>query len=123
MLNLISNAIKFTNPNGKIYVNILNKGTKVEISVKDTGIGIEKHNLDTIFNRFFQENKNLSRNAEGRGIGLTIIKSLVELHGGNISVESEINKGSIFKVELLARTIENQKLNNKLMLIAIKLKL
>ena len=62
--------------------------------------------MDYIFNRFYQEDKSLSRNAEGTGLGLSLIKSLVELHNGNISVESEINKGSIFKVELPARTIE-----------------
>jgi len=106
MLNLISNAIKFSKPNGEIFVNVLDKDSTVEISVKDTGRGIEKQNLDYIFNRFYQEDKSLSRNAEGTGLGLSLIKSLVELHNGNISVESEINKGSIFKVELPARTIE-----------------
>jgi PAS domain S-box-containing protein len=108
MLNLISNAIKFSNPNGEIFVNVLSKEETVEITVKDTGIGIEKQNLDNIFNRFYQEDKSLSRNAEGSGIGLSLIKSFVELHGGNISVVSEINKGSIFKVVLPAKTIESQ---------------
>lgn len=106
MLNLISNAMKFSYPKGEIFVNVLDKDGIVEISVKDTGRGIEKQNLDYIFNRFYQEDKSLSRNAEGTGLGLSLIKSLVELHNGNISVESEINKGSIFKVELPARTIE-----------------
>ncbi|WP_019228698.1 PAS domain-containing sensor histidine kinase [Sedimentibacter sp. B4] len=109
ILNLISNAIKFSNTSGVIYVNILDKGEVVEISVKDTGEGIEKKHLDLIFQRFYQANKSLSRNAEGTGIGLSLIKSIVELHGGNISVESEVNKGSTFKVELPARIIENQK--------------
>jgi signal transduction histidine kinase len=127
MLNLISNAIKFSNPNGEIFVNIISKAETVEITVKDTGIGIEKQNLDNIFNRFYQENKSLSRNAEGSGIGLSLIKSLVELHGGNINVESEVNKGSIFKVELPARTIERQEfreqinpMNNKIETIKIE---
>ncbi len=108
MLNLISNAIKFSNPNSEIFVNVQSKKETVEITVKDMGIGIEKQNLDHIFNKFYQEDKSLSRNAEGSGIGLSLIKSFVELHGGNISVESEVNKGSIFKVELPAKTIESQ---------------
>jgi methyl-accepting chemotaxis protein len=107
MMNLISNAIKFSNPNDGIYVNVVDSGDVVKISVKDTGIGIEKKHLDLIFQRFYQADKSLSRNSEGTGIGLSLLKSIVELHGGNISVESEVGKGSIFTVELPARTIEN----------------
>lgn len=109
MLNLISNAIKFSNPNDQIEVSILSDEEKVEISVKDMGMGIEKQNLDNIFNRFYQEDKSLSRNSEGTGIGLSLIKSLVELHGGNISVESEVNKGSIFRVVLPVKVKKTQK--------------
>ena len=108
ILNLISNAIKFSYPNGVIYVIILDKGDIVEIIDKDTVEGIEKKHLDLIFQRFYQVNKSLSRNAEGTGIGLSLIKSIIELHGGNISVESEVDKGSTFKVELPARIIENK---------------
>ena len=108
MLNLISNAIKFSKPNNKISVNVMSKKETVEITVKDTGTGIKKHNLDNIFKSFYQEDNSLSRNAEGNGIGLSLIKSFIELHGGSISAESEINKGSIFKFELPTRTIENQ---------------
>lgn len=127
MLNLISNAIKFSNPKGEILVRVIDKNKTVDISVKDTGRGIEKQNLDKIFKRFYQEDKSLTRNAEGTGIGLSLIKSLVELHGGNISVESEINKGSIFKVELPAGTVESgvliekpDSLNNKIETIKIE---
>jgi signal transduction histidine kinase len=127
MLNLISNAIKFSNPNGEIYVNVINKIETVEITVKDTGVGIEKQHLNNIFNKFYQEDKSLSRNAEGSGVGLSLIKSLIELHGGNISVESEVNIGSIFKVEIPARTVESQKfreeiksMNNKIETIKIE---
>jgi signal transduction histidine kinase len=109
MLNLISNAIKFTNPDGAIYINVLDKGDTVEISVKDTGIGIEKEHLDLLFEKFYQIDKTLSRNAEGSGIGLSLTKSIVDLHGGNISVDSEIGKGSVFKIELPARTIEKKR--------------
>ncbi|MDR7869384.1 MAG: PAS domain-containing sensor histidine kinase [Tissierellaceae bacterium] len=109
VLNLISNAIKFSNPNSEILVRVQGKDDKVEISVKDTGIGIEKQNLECIFNKFYQEDKSLSRSAEGSGIGLSLTKSLVELHGGNVNVKSIVNEGSIFMVELPIRTIESQK--------------
>ncbi|AWK51685.1 PAS domain-containing sensor histidine kinase [Clostridium beijerinckii] len=109
MLNLISNAIKFTDANGIICVNLLDKGDTVEISVKDTGIGMDKKHLDSIFKRFHQVDKSLSRNAEGSGIGLYLVKLLVELHGGKISVESKSGEGSIFKVELPSRIIETHK--------------
>ena len=110
ILNLISNAIKFTNASGSIYINLLDKGEIVEISVKDTGIGMDKKHLNNIFKRYHQVDKSLSRNAEGSGIGLSLVKSIVELHGGKISAESKPYEGSIFKIELPTRTIENQKI-------------
>lgn len=100
MLNLISNAIKFSMAGDGIFVNIHDKVDSVEISVKDTGIGIEKDHLNVIFERFKQVDKSLSRNAEGSGIGLCLVKSIVELHGGKIKLESEIGKGSKFTIEL-----------------------
>lgn len=109
ILNLISNAVKFTNTSGSIFVNIIDKGDSVEISVKDTGIGMDKEHLNNIFKRFHQIDKSLSRNSEGSGIGLSLVRSIVELHGGKISAESNPDEGSIFKIELPARTIENQK--------------
>ena len=84
VLNLISNAIKFSNKGEEILVDIKDKNEFVEISVKDNGVGIEKRHLDMIFDRFKQVDKSLSRNAEGTGIGLSLVKSIVELHGGNI---------------------------------------
>jgi len=113
ILNLISNAIKFTASEGSIFVNIIDKVDTVEITVTDTGIGIEKENLDNIFERFQQVDKSLSRNTEGSGIGLTLVKSIVEMHGGKISVESEVEKGSIFKIELPSRTVESPKITGQ----------
>lgn len=109
ILNLISNAIKFSQPGNEIYVKILNKNDIVEISVKDSGIGIDKKYLHAIFGRFKQVDKSFTRNAEGSGIGLCLVKSIVELHGGKISVESKLGKGSKFKIELPSRTIEKIK--------------
>ena len=113
LLNVISNAIKFTNKNGNIYVNFYDKGDTVEIAVKDTGIGIEKKDQIKIFERFQQVDKSLSRNVEGTGIGLSLVKSIVEMHGGKISVESTPGEGSIFKIELPVRTVENKKITKQ----------
>jgi signal transduction histidine kinase len=109
MLNLISNAVKFSKTNGKIIVNVIDKSDYVEISVKDSGTGIKKKHIDFIFQRFYQADKSLSRNAEGSGIGLSLVKSIIELHGGDIKVESVLNEGSTFIVELPAKTINETK--------------
>ena len=100
MLNLLSNSIKFTNAGDYIYVNIYDKDKSVIISVRDTGIGIPEGKLELIFERFRQVDKSLLRNNEGSGIGLSLVKSLVELHGGKISIVSEYGKGSEFIIEL-----------------------
>ncbi|MEK6266453.1 MAG: HAMP domain-containing histidine kinase [Clostridium sp.] len=108
VLNLISNAIKFSEDGGEIFVDIKCKNEFVEISVKDNGIGIEKLNLEMIFDRFKQVDKSLSRNTEGTGIGLSLVKSIVELHDGSIHVESECGRGSKFTVTLPARNVLNE---------------
>jgi len=96
ILNLLSNSIKFTKPGGSMTVNIYDKGENIIISIKDTGIGIPNDKLDIIFDRFRQVDRSLARKQEGSGIGLSIVKSLVELHGGKISVLSEYGKGTEF---------------------------
>ena len=105
VLNLISNAIKFSDEGGEILIEIKDRNEYVEISVKDNGIGIEVNDLEMIFDRFKQVDKSLTRNAEGTGIGLSLVKSIVELHGGHIYVESEYGKGSKFIVMLPTRTL------------------
>ena len=116
VLNLISNAIKFSNFDNEIFVEVKDKGEFVEISVEDNGIGIEKKNLKMIFDRFKQVGEALSRNGEGTGIGLSLVKSIVELQGGSIEVESEFGKGSKFIVTLPARRVsqENMLLSSKM---------
>lgn len=106
MLNLISNAVKFSKPEGKIAISVFDKGDSVEISVKDSGTGIKKKHLNLIFQRFYQADKSLSRNAEGSGIGLSLVKSIIELHGGGVRVESSVGKGSKFIVDLPTRLVE-----------------
>ncbi|MDD4835217.1 MAG: PAS domain S-box protein [Lutispora sp.] len=100
MLNLLSNAIKFTKPGGKISVSLYDNGSSIIIRVKDTGIGIEEDKQKIIFERFRQVDKSLTRDHEGSGIGLSLVKSLVEMHGGMISLISKPNQGSVFIIEL-----------------------
>ncbi|SET36823.1 Signal transduction histidine kinase [Natronincola peptidivorans] len=110
LLNLLSNAIKFSKPRGKIYVNISDLQDFIEISVKDTGLGIPPEQLDMVFERFKQVEDLLTRKFEGSGIGLSLVKLLVEMHQGKIFVESQYEKGSIFTIKLptdLKETEEN----------------
>lgn len=100
ILNLLSNAIKYTANNGSIFVNIFDKYDKVIISIRDTGTGIPKDKLQVIFERFRQGDPLLTRKKEGSGIGLSLVKGLVEAHDGNITVNSELGKGSEFIIEL-----------------------
>lgn len=100
MLNLLSNAIKFTEPGGSIYVNIYDRDKHIVITVKDTGIGIPVNKQGIIFERFRQADQSLARRHEGSGIGLSLVKSLVEMHEGTIRLESEPGKGSMFIIKI-----------------------
>ena len=108
LLNLISNATKFTNPGDKININLHDKGDRVIISVKDTGIGIPEEKLPQLFERFKQVDSLLNRSHEGSGIGLTIVKALVELHGGTIAVKSKYKEGTEFIITLPAKVIPEE---------------
>jgi signal transduction histidine kinase len=108
MLNLISNSIKFTKPGGRIEVNIYERNGSILISVKDTGIGIPIDMQKNVFNHFVQVDTTLQRKVEGSGIGLSIVKSLVEFHGGCININSNYTEGSEFIVELPITLIENE---------------
>ena len=100
IFNLLSNAIKFTNVDGKITVNIFNREEYIIISVQDTGIGVSEEDKQKIFKRFLQADDTYNRNSEGTGIGLSLVKSLVEMHGGEITLESTYGKGSNFIIKL-----------------------
>jgi two-component system, OmpR family, phosphate regulon sensor histidine kinase PhoR len=104
ILNLLSNAVKFTPKDGSIYVNIFEKTDRVSIHIKDTGIGIPENMRQSIFERFVQVDKTISRKCEGSGIGLSLVKSLVDMHDGTIRLVSEEGKGSEFIIELPKRT-------------------
>ena len=113
MLNLISNAIKFTKVGGQIYVNIFDKQDTVVISVRDTGIGIPLEKHKEIFERFIQVDKSLSRKREGSGIGLSLVKSLVEMHEGKIYINKEVTKGSEFVIELPVKVLDSIEESNE----------
>ncbi len=100
MLNLLSNAIKYTPRKGNILVSVRDNMDKVEIVVKDNGIGISKEKQKIIFDKFVQADESFTRPYEGSGIGLSIVKALVERHNGNITVNSHLGIGSEFIVEL-----------------------
>jgi signal transduction histidine kinase len=96
LLNLLSNAVKFTPEGGRISINARQTNGSVEISVTDTGIGIAEEDQPKIFEEFRQVGSDNAKKIEGTGLGLTLAKKFVELHGGRIWVESEVGKGSTF---------------------------
>lgn len=102
LTNLLSNAIKFTQKGGRIVVSVSKHAVSktVEITVADSGIGIPADKLERIFDRFYQVDASQIREQEGTGIGLALTKELVELHKGNITVSSEVGKGTTFLLHL-----------------------
>lgn len=101
MINLIDNAVKYTNTEGKIKVSTELKPKEVTISVEDNGIGIPKTDLPRIFERFYRVDKTRSRDIGGSGLGLSIVKHILESHKSSIKVESEENKGTHFEFNLM----------------------
>ena len=100
LLNIISNAIKYTGENGKVSIKQYIKSEKVFIEVKDNGIGIPEEDIERIFERFYRVDKARSRSVGGTGLGLAITKHMVKALNGNIKVESELGVGSKFIIEL-----------------------
>ncbi|MGH3362272.1 MAG: ATP-binding protein [Nocardioides sp.] len=98
--NLVSNAIKYTPGGGSVTVCLCRDGSRVEISVADSGIGIESADRDRLFTRFFRSQHAEEQSIQGVGLGLSITKSIVESHGGRIEVESEVDHGSVFRIRL-----------------------
>ncbi|MEW5820075.1 MAG: ATP-binding protein, partial [Cyanobacteriota bacterium] len=97
---LISNAIKYSHNDSEILLKINAEGGKVRLSIIDYGIGIPENDLDRIFEKFYRSINNKMMNIEGTGLGLTIIKRILEIHNSNIIVKSEYGKGSTFTFEL-----------------------
>jgi signal transduction histidine kinase len=98
--NLISNAVKFTSPGGRVRVSLCCQDDAVEIAVADTGVGLSPQDLERVFDRFYQVEDHMTRQHGGMGLGLPIVKGLVELHGGRVRAESVPGRGSRFVVML-----------------------
>ncbi len=102
MLNLLSNAAKFTPPDGQVDVVVRPLAEGVSIEVRDTGVGIPEAEQSKLFQRFFRSSTARDAVIPGTGLGLTIVKAIVEAHGGTISFESAAGQGTTFQVELPA---------------------
>ena len=98
LLNLVSNAFKFTEPGGSVEVSVSVDGAYAVVVVRDSGAGISPGQLPRVFERFYQADASVTRPYEGTGIGLALVKELVELHGGEVTAESVVGEGSTFTV-------------------------
>jgi signal transduction histidine kinase/ActR/RegA family two-component response regulator len=110
LVNLITNAVKYTADGGHITVSLETVGELAQLTVRDSGIGIAPELLPTIFDLFVQEDRSLARSQGGLGIGLSLAKRIVELHGGSIAASSAVGEGSSFVVTLQttgARALQN----------------
>jgi CheY-like chemotaxis protein len=101
IINLVDNAVKFTPEGGRVSVTLKRSGGAAELTVSDTGIGIEPEFLPFIFDRFRQADASTRRSYTGLGLGLAIVRKIVELHGGSITADSAgVEKGSVFTISL-----------------------
>jgi len=99
-LNLLDNAIKYSDSGARVDVEIEEDDSTLTVRIRDTGVGIPKEELSQLFERFYRVDKDRSRATGGSGLGLAISRQIVEMHGGSISVESEVDVGSVFEVRL-----------------------
>ncbi|MGG0938635.1 ATP-binding protein [Brevibacillus centrosporus] len=104
--NLITNSLKHSSQGGEVIVSVEKKGSCVEVKVKDNGAGISPEDLPFVFERFYRGDRSRSREKGGTGLGLTIVKGIVEAHQGNITIESGIGKGTI--ITLTFPAVENK---------------
>ncbi|RIO45655.1 sensor histidine kinase, partial [Staphylococcus pasteuri] len=96
-----SNAINYSTNDSEVIVKVYRQGKKVNLQIQDFGIGITQEEQKHIFERFYRVDKARSRDSGGTGLGLSITKHIVEAHNGRISVDSQLNKGSTFKVSFI----------------------
>jgi len=114
MLNILSNSIKFTTSGGSIFVNIFDGVEYITISIEDTGIGIPDDKVNQIFDRFRQVDKSFTRDHEGSGIGLSLVKSLVEMQGGEIIVASKYGVGTKFSIKFPVKILKHDSLGESI---------
>jgi signal transduction histidine kinase len=119
MYNLLSNAIKFTPAGGRVWVRARAEGGDLVVEVGDTGVGIAPEHQELIFTEFFQVDSDVTRQSQGTGLGLSLTRRLVQLHGGTISVESEKGRGSVFtfRIPLLGIDGDDGLTRNRILLI------
>ena len=104
--NLVRNAITFTNDGGRVVVKVEPVPGYAQVSVSDNGIGIPAADLSRVFDRFFQVESHLTRRITGMGLGLSVAKTMIELHGGRIWVESVEGEGSTFTFLLPVKPVQ-----------------
>jgi two-component system phosphate regulon sensor histidine kinase PhoR len=102
VLNLVDNAIKYSPMGGDVRISAVQKDKEVAITVQDNGCGIAPEHLPRIFERFYVIDKGRSRKLGGTGLGLAIVKHIAQVHGGYVTVESSLGKGSTFTIHLTA---------------------
>lgn len=100
IINLIDNAVKYCNDNKEIFISLTNDENRIFISIKDQGIGIPTQDINKIFEKFYRVSTGLRHNTKGTGIGLSIVKHIIDAHNGFINVKSKENNGSEFIIEL-----------------------
>lgn len=100
LINVVNNAIKFTRPGGRLTVSLEDHGDCVEFSCADTGIGISPEDLEQVMTAFEQVKNSTKNKQEGAGLGLPIVKSIVDLHGGEVTLESKLGAGTIVRISL-----------------------
>ena len=98
IMNLVDNAIKFSEKLKDIHIKLKKEEDVVHIAVQDCGIGIKKNDMKKIFERFYRGENEKIHNTKGSGLGLTLVKQIVEAHNGTIQVESEFGRGSVFTI-------------------------
>jgi signal transduction histidine kinase len=101
MNNLISNAVKYNKNGGRVDIFLEKAENMVKISVSDTGIGLKKEDLEKIFDDFVRIKSNATREVTGSGLGLSIVKKIVDMYKGTVDVQSEPNKGTTFAITLI----------------------
>ena len=102
VINLVDNAIKYSLPSTQVSVDVSNDEEGITVAVTDEGRGIEKEHFDRLFERFYRVDRDRSREMGGTGLGLAIVKHIAQVHGGSVSVDSSVGKGSTFRIHLPA---------------------
>ena len=100
LINLLDNALHYTQSSGAVTVRLQAAGEEIAVAVEDTGYGIEPEHLPHLFERFYRTDWARAKDSGGTGLGLPIVKEIVEAHGGSISVTSQVDMGSVFTLHL-----------------------